>query len=162
MAAITRGSLVRAEILQDNGEIKVRPGVVTTVTPTGFEVVYGQGVAWPPCPCPVFVKHGSLMGKYMSLTKDTHFCDMAVVPASAIVRVYAEVCLPRQLPSFDAVAQATRVRIARANPARLVSKRGAAPSLGMAPAASQPIPVVGQAPPDDGQDEPAKPKGPTN
>jgi hypothetical protein len=110
--AITKGNLVLAAIHQANGRTETRRAVVICASASSYEVVYGQGEAWPECTCPVLVKKGALLGRYLELVKDTYFCDMQVIRPADVVKVFKDECLPTQLPKFEAVALEVRRRIA--------------------------------------------------
>lgn len=112
------GQLVRVQIDGIN-KTCVRPAVITKVAATGIEVVYGQGQHWNGCGCPVLVGLNTLLGRRLVLTKDTHFCDMHVVPPSYVRHVHADVCPASMMMRIEAVAVEARRRLAQSvRPAR--------------------------------------------
>jgi hypothetical protein len=131
------GQLVKVQIDGINKSC-VRRAVITHVTTTGVEVVYGQSTTWGVCGCPFFVTRGSLLGRRLELTKDTYFCDAQVVPLHYISRILPDVCPASAFQSMEAVANDTRLRQARARAAQQAAAQRTASVQGDTPQPAQP------------------------
>lgn len=111
------GDLVWANIYGING-VKARACVVTQISGTAIEVVYGQSNQWSGCTMFVHVRKGSLLGRRLQLSNDSYFCDMQVIPIGDVTKRLTEnglpsKCLPSTFPKFEAVAVEARRRLAQ-------------------------------------------------
>lgn len=101
----------------------VRRAVVTHVTATAIEVVYGQSARWVGCAAPAQVTKDSLLGKRLKQRFDTYYCDAQVVPLTNVRHVFVDVCPASDYGRIEAVAADSRRRRAQRE---IANKAGAA------------------------------------